>query len=116
MTKIGEPRRPLRLFSGGAAGQVPCARCARATASCTPEPARPPTLEQRAILLVGPAAICAVAASMLTAAYHMLKDGTLYHDLGADHFDRRAKGAATKRLIAKLESLGYDVQITPSAA
>jgi transposase len=32
-------------------------------------------------------AIGAVAASMLTAAYHMLKDGTLYHDLGADHFD-----------------------------
>jgi len=27
-------------------------------------------------------AICAVAASILTAAYHMLKDGTLYHDLG----------------------------------
>jgi transposase len=61
-------------------------------------------------------AIGAVAASMLTAAYHMLKDGTLYQDLGADHFDRRAKGAATKQLIAKLESLGYDVQITPSAA
>jgi transposase len=61
-------------------------------------------------------AIGAVAASMLTAAYHMLKDGTLYQDLGADHFDLRAKGAATKRLIAKLESLGYDVQITPIAA
>ena len=59
-------------------------------------------------------AIGAVAASMLTAAYHMLKDGALYQDLGADHFDRRTKGAATKRLIAKLESLGYDVQITPS--
>ena len=53
---------------------------------------------------------------MLTAAYHMLKDGTLYQDLGADHFDRRSKQGAAKRLIAKLESLGYDVQITPSAA
>ena len=28
-------------------------------------------------------AIGAVAASMLTAAYHMLKDGTFYQDLGA---------------------------------
>ena len=37
-------------------------------------------------------AIGAVAASILTAAYHMLKDGTFYQDLGADHFDRRAKG------------------------
>jgi len=51
-------------------------------------------------------AIGAIAASMLTAAYHMLNDGTLYHDLGADHFDRRAKRVATKRLIARLESLG----------
>ena len=33
-------------------------------------------------------AICAVAASMLTAIYHMLKDGTFHRDLGADHFDR----------------------------
>ena len=31
-------------------------------------------------------AIGAVAASILTAAYHMLKDGTFYQDLGADHF------------------------------
>jgi hypothetical protein len=34
-------------------------------------------------------AICAVAASILTAAYHMLKDGTFSEDLGAVHFDRR---------------------------
>ncbi|MGH7071505.1 MAG: transposase, partial [Acetobacteraceae bacterium] len=61
-------------------------------------------------------AIGAVAASMLTAAYHMLKDGTFYQDLGADHFDRRAKGTATKRLIARLESLGYDVTLTPVVA
>jgi transposase len=61
-------------------------------------------------------AIGAVAASMLTAAYHMLKDGTLYKDIGADHFDRTAKTAQTKRLINRLQSLGYAVQITPVAA
>jgi transposase len=60
-------------------------------------------------------AIGAVAASMLTAAYHMLKDGTLYDDIGADHFDRKAKTAQTKRLISRLQSLGYAVQITPVA-
>ena len=38
-------------------------------------------------------AVRAVAASILTAAYHMLKDGTAYRDLGPDHFDRRAKGS-----------------------
>ena len=31
----------------------------------------------------------AVAASMLTAIFHMLKDGTMYQDLGRTYFDRR---------------------------
>ena len=35
-------------------------------------------------------AIMAVAASILTAIYHMLKNGTMYKDLGPDHFDRRS--------------------------
>ena len=35
-------------------------------------------------------AILAVAASMLTAIYHMLKDGTLYQDLGRNYLDRRS--------------------------
>jgi transposase len=61
-------------------------------------------------------AIGAVAASMLTAAYHMLKDGTLYQDLGADHFDNRAKGKQVLRLVNRLQNLGFDVQITPLAA
>jgi transposase len=60
-------------------------------------------------------AIGAVAASILTAAYHMLSNGTLYQDLGADHFDRRAKTAQTKRLVNRLQRLGYAVQIIPIA-
>jgi transposase len=32
----------------------------------------------------------AVAASILMAIYHMLKDGTTYQDLGRKHFDRRS--------------------------
>jgi hypothetical protein len=31
-----------------------------------------------------------VAASILTAIYHMLKDGVGYNDLGAEHFDGRS--------------------------
>ena len=61
-------------------------------------------------------AIVAVAASMLTAIYHMLKDGTVYQDPGATFFDRRANRAQTKRLVARLHSLGYDVQLTPQTA
>jgi hypothetical protein len=60
-------------------------------------------------------AIGAVAASILTAAYHMLKDGTFYQDLGADHFDRRAKSGVAKRLIARFAQLGFDVTLTPVA-
>ena len=61
-------------------------------------------------------AICAVAASILTAAYHMLKDGTLYQDLGADHFKRRSKTTQTQRLVKRLQRLGYAVDIKPLAA
>jgi len=57
-------------------------------------------------------AIGAVAASILTAAYHMLKDGTLYQDLGASHFDNRDKGKQALRLVNRLQSLGFAVQIT----
>jgi transposase len=58
-------------------------------------------------------AICAVAASILTAAYHMLKNGTLYSDLGSDHFTRRSNTTQAQRLLRRLKSLGYTVEITP---
>jgi transposase len=58
-------------------------------------------------------AICAVAASILTAVYHMLKDGTLYQDLGPDHFHRRSAVTQTQRLVRRLEHLGYAVDIKP---
>jgi transposase len=61
-------------------------------------------------------AICAVAASILTAVYHMLKDGTCYQDLGPDHFKRRSKTSQSRRLVRSLEQLGYAVEIKPIAA
>lgn len=61
-------------------------------------------------------AICAVAASLLTTIYHMLKNGTCYQDLGANHFDQKAKTKHILRLISRLENLGFDVQIVPKAA
>jgi transposase len=60
-------------------------------------------------------AICAVAASILTAIYHMLRDGTGHVDLGADYFDRRPTPAKAQRLVAQLHRLGFDVQIQPIA-
>ena len=58
----------------------------------------------------------ALAASILTIVYHMLTNGELYRDLGPDHFDHRAKAANTRRLVTRLQNLGYTVQITPLAA
>jgi len=61
-------------------------------------------------------AIMAVAASILTAIYHMLKHGTLYQDLGSNHFQNRSKGQQTKRLVKRLADLGYNVALTPLAS
>ncbi len=61
-------------------------------------------------------AILAVAASMLTAAYHMLKNGVEYRDLGADHFSRRDRSKAIQRLVRRLNDLDCDVQLNPLAA
>jgi transposase len=58
-------------------------------------------------------AIVAVAASILTAIYHMLKDGTMYQDLGPNHFDARAKERQKNRLIKRLADLGYAVELAP---
>lgn len=60
-------------------------------------------------------AILAVAASMLTAAYFMLRDGVEYRDLGPDHFDRTDKSKTIKRLVHKLSELGCEVEIKSAA-
>ena len=59
-------------------------------------------------------AIIGVAASMLTAAWHMLRDGTEWHDLGAAHFDRADAQKTANRLIRRLQQIGYSVQVAPA--
>jgi transposase len=59
-------------------------------------------------------AIIGVAASMLTAAWHMLRDGTEWHDLGAAHFDRADAQKTANRLIRRLQQIGYNVQVAPA--
>ena len=61
-------------------------------------------------------AVVAVAASMLTAAYHMLKTGVEYEDLTEMHFTTRDRTKLAKRLVKRLTDLGLSVQITPIAA
>jgi transposase len=61
-------------------------------------------------------AILAVASSMLTAAYHMLKNGVEYQDLGASHFTRRDREKIILRLVRRINDLGCQVQVVPQAA
>ena len=61
-------------------------------------------------------AMGAVASSLLTTAYHVLKSGILYQDLGTNHFKHRATDKQALHLIHSLKNLGFNVQITPSPA
>jgi len=60
-------------------------------------------------------AAIAVAASLLTAIYHMLKDGTLFEDLGVRYFDRRDETKVVNRLTRRLNDLGYAVELRKAA-
>jgi transposase len=61
-------------------------------------------------------AIIAVAASLLTAVYCILRDGTPYRDLGANYFDARDRSHLLKRLTRRIEALGYHVAVRPAAS
>jgi transposase len=61
-------------------------------------------------------AIVAVAASILTVVYHMLRDGTVYRDLGSTYFDRRDRSQAARRLVTRLQNLGFNVHLSDPAA
>jgi transposase len=60
-------------------------------------------------------AIIAVAASMLTVAFHMLRDGVEYRDLGPAHLDRHDRTRTINRLVKRLRDLGCAVEITQAA-
>ncbi|MBV8771594.1 MAG: IS110 family transposase [Deltaproteobacteria bacterium] len=61
-------------------------------------------------------ATCAVAASILTTVYHILKDGTQFRDLGPDHLDGRSKELKVKRLVTQLARLGFDAKLVELAS
>ena len=62
-------------------------------------------------------AAVAVAASILKIAFHIIKRGTAYVDLGATYFDQRDQQAVPpRRAIRRLEALGFTVTLTPVAS
>ncbi|WP_268742009.1 IS110 family transposase [Nostoc sp. PCC 7524] len=58
-------------------------------------------------------AAVAVAHSILTIAYHLISRQEPYKDLGADYFDKHRHVSVKKRLIKRLEKLGYQVSVEP---
>ncbi len=60
-------------------------------------------------------AAMAVAHSILRIIYHLLKDGGTYEDLGVNYFDERDRKGVQRRLVNRLESLGYTVHLEPAA-
>jgi transposase len=62
-------------------------------------------------------AAVAVAHSMLIAIWWALTTGALYEDPGADYYRRHIDpDREAKRLLARIEALGFDVSLTPKAA
>lgn len=56
-------------------------------------------------------ALIAVAHSILVIAYHLLKEGTSYTDLGHNYFDERDKEQIIRRGVERLQRLGCTVQL-----
>jgi transposase len=61
-------------------------------------------------------ALVAVAHSILVIAYHLLSRGTEYQELGGNYFDERDQTATLTRAVARINRLGFDVELTPKVA
>lgn len=61
-------------------------------------------------------ALIALAHTILGIAYHVLKKGTVYADLGPDYFERRDTGRLTRHLVDRLERLGHKVTLETKVA
>jgi hypothetical protein len=65
--------------------------------------------------MAGAKAAVAVAHLILIIAYHVLMEGTDYRDLGGKYFDERDRQGVERRLVHRLEALGYTVSLQPAA-
>jgi transposase len=61
-------------------------------------------------------AAMAIAHKILRAAYFILRDGTDYKDLGGTYLDQLAHKRLKRALVARLEGLGYSVEVKAKSA
>jgi transposase len=57
----------------------------------------------------------AVAHRLLVSSSSMLRDHVPYQDLGPDYFDQLQARRLERHYIRRLESLGFQVQLTPAS-
>lgn len=60
-------------------------------------------------------AVVAVGHQILEIAFHVMRDGVTYTELGTDYFDRRHRDRAVRRHVRQLEALGFQVTIETAA-
>jgi transposase len=56
-------------------------------------------------------ALIAVAHTILIIMYSMLRNGAEYQDLGVNYFDEREKELVARRVVRRLEKIGYKVNL-----
>ena len=61
-------------------------------------------------------AAVAVGHTILVIMYQLLTHETEYQDLGAQYFDERDRTTVERRLVRRLEQLGYTVSLEPAHA
>ena len=76
-------------------------------------PTQPATKKSRRQSAAGQTAIVALEHKMLTCAWHMLVNGTLYQDPGPDYYTRHRPAHTKAKAIKQLQALGYDVTLEP---
>ncbi|WP_149404849.1 IS110 family transposase, partial [Dictyobacter arantiisoli] len=60
-------------------------------------------------------AMVAVGHSILVIIYHILRDREGYKELGGNYFDEQNRQSIEKRLVRRLEKLGYQVELQPAS-
>jgi transposase len=60
-------------------------------------------------------AMIAVGQAILVILYHLLERNVSYQELGGNYFDEHDRQVVEKRLVRRLEKLGYQVSLEPAA-
>ena len=106
----GGKRRPAKSRRGSPWLKAALTEAAWATRRC--KDGYLPAQFRRLAARRGPKrAIVAVGHTILVIAYHLLRHGSAYADLGGTYFDQRDRDATCRRAVKRLEALGYHVHL-----